>query len=116
MFVGISVSATVIAHQAEQRSRARFKAQRMVHGTKARIEGILSTLMPPLVVQELRKRSPHDLPPTHQYNYATIAQSDLCGFTALASTRTPCEVVEFMGELFGSFDKLTDKFGIYKVE
>lgn len=72
--------------------------------------------MPPLVVQELRKIRTNEITPSHQYKFATIAQSDLCGFTKLASSRTPQEVVEFMSELFGKFDTLTDTFGIYKVE
>merc|ERR1719240_2103959 len=55
-------------------------------------------------------------PPSHTYKRVTIAQSDLCGFTKLASTRKPEEVVSFISELFGLFDELTDKYEIYKVE
>eukprot|EP00913_Durusdinium_trenchii_P017458 g16406.t2 len=53
---------------------------------------------------------------SHSYHQATIAQSDLCGFTQLASDRTPEEVVEFVKDLFGRFDILTDRFNVYKVE
>jgi len=108
----MSASATYID---EQRSRERFKAHRAVEVTQTRIESILNTLMPPLVVQELRERG-NAPPPSHKYRHATIAQSDLCGFTALSSTRTPAEVVEFIGEIFGLFDALTDKHEVYKVE
>merc|ERR1719161_2143725 len=100
----------------EQRSRERFNAQRAVETTNNRIESILNTLMPPLVVEQLRIASPSDPPPSHKYRYATIAQSDLCGFTAISSSRTPAEVVEFIGEIFGLFDKLTDIHEVYKVE
>merc|ERR1719401_1220491 len=54
--------------------------------------------------------------PSHPYEHATLAQSDLVGFTSFARTRQPFEVVEFISELFGLFDRLTDKYGIYKVE
>jgi class 3 adenylate cyclase len=100
----------------EQRSRERFKAQRAVEVTQSRTESILNTLMPPLVVEELRNALPNAPPPSHKYRHATIAQSDLCGFTALSSTRSPAEVVEFIGEIFGLFDVLTDKHEVYKVE
>lgn len=35
---------------------------------------------------------------------ATIAQSDLVGFTSLASSREPMEVVRIISELFDHFD------------
>lgn len=69
-----------------------------------------------MVVEELRDHPVSAAPPSHRYNRAIIAQSDLCGFTQLASTRAPEEVVQFISELFGLFDDLTDKREIYKVE
>merc|ERR1712224_538906 len=42
--------------------------------------------------------------------------ADLCGFTRLSSTRSPQEVVAFVADLFGRFDNLTEKYGVYKVE
>jgi len=105
----------MVAHEDEQQSRARYKARWSVEETRKRTKYILDTLMPPLVVQELQVLSPGEQL-THQYRHATIAQSDLCGFTKLAATKTPHEVVRFMGDLFGAFDMLTDKHGVYKVE
>jgi len=115
-FIFNSVMNAYLAHANEQTSRARFKAQHAMELTQERIETILNTLMPPLVVADLRTRDANAPPPSHKYTRATIAQSDLCGFTALASTRKPEEVVTFIGELFGIFDGLTDKYEIYKVE
>lgn len=105
-----------ISHEDENKSRARFKAQRAVKITSTRTKDILDKLMPPLVVEELRNIRPGAALPSHQYRHATIAQSDLCGFTKLASTKKPTEVVTFMGELFGAFDVLTDKWQVCKVE
>eukprot|EP00438_Fugacium_kawagutii_P018166 Skav206366 [mRNA] locus=scaffold3448:418944:430540:- [translate_table: standard] len=51
-----------------------------------------------------------------QGNTATIAQSDLVGFTTLASSREPMEVVRIISELFDKFDDLADQYRIYKVE
>jgi len=106
----------IIAHEDEQASRARFKARHTVQETQKRTEDILNTLMPPLVVRALRALPPNEPMPTDTYRHATIAQSDLCGFTQLASSCRPTEVVKFMGDLFGAFDLLTDKHGVYKVE
>lgn len=103
-----------LAFDTEQESRLRFQAKAVVKETNNRTETILKTLMPPLVVEQLQK-TPGQLP-SKSYKRVTVQQSDLCGFTKLASTRTPKEVVDFISELFGMFDRLTDKYGIYKVE
>ncbi|CAE7750257.1 gcy-12, partial [Symbiodinium sp. CCMP2456] len=93
--------------------RQRYIAMHRVEVMQERIEGILGTLMPPLVIEEI-KRLAHYV--SHQYKHATIAQSDLCGFTALASTREPEEVVKFISQIFDLFDDLADRYDIYKVE
>lgn len=114
------IASTTLVHSfvSQIRNRQLFKDKRSVEGIKGRIEDILKTLMPPHVVKELRTSVSGDdgLKLAHPYRKATIAQSDLCGFTKFASTRTPEEVVEFIGELFGDFDKLTDVYQVYKVE
>jgi len=120
LFILNSIMNAYLALEAENTSRARFKAKHAMDFTKDRIEVILNTLMPPNVVLEIQtiqeRDGPKAAPPSHVYKTAIIAQSDLCGFTKLAATRTPTEVVKFIGELFGSFDDLTDKYDIYKVE
>ncbi|CAJ1371342.1 unnamed protein product [Effrenium voratum] len=116
VFIGVSIVQGYVAHSAEVSLRQRFKAKRAVELTHERTESILNTLMPVMVVEDLRDISLSQGFPSHHYRHATIAQSDLCGFTKLASTRRPEEVVEFIGELFGLFDQLTDKYEVYKVE
>jgi class 3 adenylate cyclase len=95
--------------------RRRYSAIRIVRTFSTRTSDILDTLMPPQVVEDIRE-DPMKALTVHEYKNATIAQSDLCGFTELASTRRPQEVVEIIGELFGRFDDLTDHFDVYKVE
>jgi class 3 adenylate cyclase len=97
----------------EESLRRKFKALCMVDLTNQRIQSILATLMPPMVVEDLRLCATQQ---SHHYKKATVVQSDLCGFTKLASTRQPSEVVEFIGQLFGLFDDLTEEYDIYKVE
>jgi len=117
LFVANSVLNSAIARADERSSRSRFMAKCATEQTRRSIKSILNTMMPPLVLDDMRRhRGSGDGPPSHEYTRATIAQSDLCGFTKLASTRTPQEVVEFIQELFGLFDNLTDKYGVYKVE
>eukprot|EP00929_Paragymnodinium_shiwhaense_P099849 TRINITY_DN61752_c0_g1_i1.p1 TRINITY_DN61752_c0_g1~~TRINITY_DN61752_c0_g1_i1.p1 ORF type:complete len:1137 (-),score=218.82 TRINITY_DN61752_c0_g1_i1:445-3855(-) len=104
------------ALSSDRAHRVRFRAMHTLKEMHGRINNILDTLMPPLVADQYRSLPLHSDAPTHFYSCATIAQSDLVGFTKLASTRPPREVVEFIGELFGLFDELTDKHDVYKVE
>lgn len=114
IFLCTVVISCLLAHVLEQTSRARFKAKQRVEETQDRVETVLSNLMPKKVLEEI-KMSP-GLGKSHSYDHATIAQSDLCGFTQLASDKTPEEVVNFVEDLFGRFDCLTDDYFIYKVE
>jgi len=109
------IMSCAVCYTDEQTSKTQYQAKIAMEATTSRVQRILSTLMPPLVLEELRNLPP-GAQPTHTFKAATICQSDLCGFTALSSTRTPGEVVRFMGELFGRFDELTDTYGVYKVE
>jgi class 3 adenylate cyclase len=115
LFFVITISNSVLAHAEEQSSRARFKAVRAMENTKNNVQNILKNMMPAEVLEAIRNSPAGELP-SHQYEAATIAQSDLCGFTALASTLKPQQVVEFISDLFGLFDELTIEFGIYKIE
>lgn len=116
MFVGVACLNAFLAHNHETALRSRFKARLQMADMHYRIESILNTLMPPAVVEELRGLAPNAAPPSHWYEAATIAQSDLCGFTQLAARKQPAEVVRFLSEIFGLFDDLTDTHEVYKVE
>lgn len=113
----LTLSNCVLAYQEEQTSRSDFKARHATKEIRRKIKGILETMMPPLVLKDMQLQSAegggHQV---HQYDAATIAQSDLCGFTALASTKTPLEVVNLVADLFNRFDRESMKLGIYKVE
>jgi len=113
LFLVMVLLHVIVAHSEEQASRLRFKLKHATELTSMRTQGILDTLMPPLVLKDLQGP---DLVTSHKYRHATVVQSDLCGFTKLASTVSPKQVVKFMSELFGDFDQLTDKHQVYKVE
>lgn len=113
LFVGTALVSSAISLLDENSSRSQFRASRAVEETQERVEGILNTLMPPLVVAEIRDGN---ISPSHMYKLATLCQSDLVGFTNIASTKTPKDVVKFIGQIFGSFDELASEYGIYKVE
>jgi len=113
-----------IAGVDEAQDRERYKAESQVKVAQQRMDSILSQLMPPLVAIDLSRRPSSTsanilhqrVGCSHYYRQATIACSDLVGFTALASARSATEVVELISDLFGRFDRLSDIYRICKIE
>merc|ERR1719382_146478 len=99
----------------ESIKRRQWEAKSSLQEVSGRIDDILSTLMPSEVARDLRLH-PSRAALQHPYSDATVVLSDLCGFTELASTRFPEEVVEIISQIFGLFDELTHEFKLYKVE
>jgi len=124
LFIVIAFINSINCYEAELGSKADFQAKHNVQESKSTIDNILDRLMPTQVLQEMvsEQSTSTDLVAApadqtgHRFQRATIAQSDLCGFTKLASKRSAQQVVNFISELFAEFDELTDKYGIYKIE
>merc|ERR1740138_1605244 len=92
LFVVNALLNCLVAYEEEQLSRMEFKSQRAYQCMQDRVRGMLDSLMPPLIVEEIRRKGNLRSTLSHPYKHATIAQSDLCGFTQLASTCTPAQV------------------------
>ncbi|CAK9086727.1 unnamed protein product [Durusdinium trenchii] len=115
-FLGYSMIFAVKAYMGERSLREQFKARHAIDEAKSRIEDILDTLMPQPVMDELQRLPAGSSALSHHYHRATLVQSDLIGFTRMASLKPPEAVVKAVSDLFGLFDGLADEYGIYKVE
>jgi len=113
-FIAYTSVAVTRAYLWEVNLQEEFKSRLAVLRTKERVEEMLYSLLPPMIVDDLFRHA--TLATSHFYPQATIAQSDLCGFTRLASSLPPEKVVKMIGEIFQRYDELAEHHNIYKVE
>jgi len=86
-----------------------------------RLSTVAENLMPPSVVTEMRSRRfgscgrELDLV-VHSFDVVSVLQTDLVGFTAVARTLEPEDVLRMLNELFTEFDRLVGEYKVFKME
>ncbi|XP_071623189.1 uncharacterized protein [Heliangelus exortis] len=76
-------------------------------------EDLLHQMLPKSVAKQLRK---HQKVEAENYDQVTIFFSDIVGFTSIAASCTPLEVVEMLNNLYVCFDSRIESYDVYKVE
>ena len=98
---------------------ARIGAQlRTLHFWRGQVESrqnelLLKEMLPGPIIKRLKdgERLIHD-----KLEEVSIIFTDIVSFTTLSSSHPTQHVIQMLDTLFTEFDKLTDKYGIYKVE
>ncbi|XP_069774810.1 uncharacterized protein [Narcine bancroftii] len=76
-------------------------------------EDLLHQMLPKSVAKQLRKRKHVE---AESYEQVTIYFSDIVGFTTIAASCTPLQVVQMLNNLYMCFDTRIESYDVYKVE
>ncbi|KAG2453013.1 hypothetical protein HYH02_002349 [Chlamydomonas schloesseri] len=74
---------------------------------------LLKAMLPGKVIKQLQEG---ESTVAQEYPAVTVLFSDIVGYTTVASQLSAWQVVTLLNELFGMFDELTQRHGVYKVE
>lgn len=126
IFVATSIIFVVYDRWVERR-------QKVVMTTAARTHAIVSSLFPSNVrdrifdlendnkvqlsnSKESSNTSQPSTPVADLFADTTVCFMDIAGFTAWSSVREPCQVFVLLETLYGAFDAIAERRGVFKVE
>jgi adenylate cyclase len=89
------------------------KQREELKSDKEKIDKLLLNILPEPVAQELKDQG--YVKPVF-YDSVTIVFTDFVGFTKIAETLTPDQLVRELDEAFSRFDRIMDKYGLEKLK
>lgn len=120
LFVAISAGSLLGLRRLERDRRMVFHQALVIAEQSAEIqreqeetERLLLNILPASVSRRLRSG---ESPIADSYSSVSVLFADIVGFTPLAAAMRPTEVIEFLSELFVSFDGLVEERGLEKIK
>ncbi len=90
-----------------------FRQKKRIAVEKKRSDDLLLNILPEEVARDLKQKGKVQ---AQHFEEATILFTDFKGFTRIAETLTPDDLVEDLDHFFRRFDEITRKFGMEKIK
>ena len=97
----------------EAQLRSQFIQTQRLSATEAETDDILKNMLPPHVVPELKLGYSFVY---GSYDMVSVLFTHVANFDLLTSSISAWALVNLLNDVFMEFDRLTDRFGVYKVE
>lgn len=103
----------ITSYMLELFARKNFIQQIQLEKERDRSERLLLNILPASIAQRLKQK--HETI-ADGFAEATVLFADIAGFTRLAASRSPSEVVDLLNDIFSEFDSLAEKHGVEKIK
>jgi len=97
----------------EQQRELIHKQHQELEIERQKSENLLLNILPRPIAQRLKEDQ--SVIADH-YNSATVLFTDIVGFTELSENLTPSELVQFLNQIFSTFDSLVEKYRLEKIK
>ncbi|MEP3279467.1 MAG: adenylate/guanylate cyclase domain-containing protein [Stappiaceae bacterium] len=89
------------------------KQNRQLRNEKERVEKLLLNVMPKTIYEELKEFGVTS--PT-KYENASVLMLDFVGFTDMAISRDPANLITELNDIFTAFDRIAEQFGCERIK
>ncbi|CAL1528631.1 unnamed protein product [Lymnaea stagnalis] len=109
----IVISVRVLLLDIQKYAHSLSEQTKELNQERKRAESLLYQMLPEQVAKQLKENS---TVPAESYDDVTIFFSDIVGFTTIAASCSPLEVVALLNNLYTCFDRRLELYDVYKVE
>ena len=93
--------------------RSVWKYKNLLKAERRKSERLLQNILPQSIIEQL-KTSPGEI--AQSFGEVTILFTDIVGFTSLAATSSPAQVVKVLNQIFSIFDDLAEQYHVEKIK
>ncbi len=103
----------ITSYMLELFARKNFIQQIQLEEEREKSERLLLNILPFSIAERLKQKQETI---ADGFAEATVLFADIAGFTRMAASRTPREVVDMLNDIFSEFDQLAEKHGVEKIK
>jgi class 3 adenylate cyclase len=89
------------------------REHRLLQNEQARSEGLLLNILPKPIAERLKREQSVI---ADGFPEVTVLFADIVDFTRMSASLTPEALVAFLNDLFSTFDRLSERFGLEKIK